>query len=495
MTAPTQIGAGASSAELTSAWCSTDWTAIEKRVKRLQMRIAKATREGRYGKVKALQWLMTHSHDAKILAVKRVVENRGGKTPGVDNILWKSPAQKMRAALSLQRKGYRAQPLRRIYIPKKDGRQRPLSIPTLKCRAMQSLHLLSFEPVVEMLADKNAYGFRPKRSTADAIAQCFRALARKSSPQFIFEGDIKACFDRISHSWLLENMIMDTVILKKWLSAGYIDQGTFYRMENGTPQGGIISPALLNVTLSGLERAVKSVVSKQYKINISIYADDFIITGASRTVLEQKVKPAVENFLKVRGLELSAEKTRITTLHEGFDFLGFNVRKYGDKLLIKPSRKSVQRFLENIRELIRKNCAASTAELIAQLNPRIRGWANYYRHGVAKSTYSYVDEQIFTAIWRWVKRRHPEKNTQWLKKKYFRSQGLRNWIFYAKRPVTDSSASPFLDLIRANHTLIKRHVKIRGDASPYDPAYREYFAKRALCQKITLRETGSDHWP
>ena len=251
----------------------------------------------------------------------------------------------------------------------------------------------------------------------------------------------------------------------------------------------------MNVTLSGLERAVKSVVSKQDKINISIYADDFIITGASRTVLEQKVKPAVENFLKVRGLELSAEKTRITTLHEGFDFLGFNVRKYGDKLLIKPSRKSVQRFLENIRELIRKNCAASTAELIAQLNPRIRGWANYYRHGVAKSTYSYVDEQIFTAIWRWVKRRHPEKNTQWLKKKYFRSQGLRNWIFYAKRPVTDSSASPFLDLIRANHTLIKRHVKIRGDASPYDPAYREYFAKRALCQKITLRETGSDHWP
>jgi RNA-directed DNA polymerase len=251
----------------------------------------------------------------------------------------------------------------------------------------------------------------------------------------------------------------------------------------------------LNATLRGLEHAVKSVVSKQDKINISIYADDFIITGASRTVLEQKVKPAVENFLKIRGLELSAEKTRITTLQEGFDFLGFNVRKYGDKLLIKPARKSVQRFLETIRELIRKNCASSTAELITQLNPKIRGWANYYRHGVAKSTYSYVDEQIFTAIWRWIKRRHPEKNTQWLRKKYFRSQGLRNWIFYAKRPITDSSTSPFLDLIRANHTLIKRHVKIRGDASPYDPAYREYFAKRALCQKITLRKTGSDHWP
>ncbi|MBS0350565.1 MAG: hypothetical protein JSR33_05135 [Proteobacteria bacterium] len=160
-----------------------------------------------------------------------------------------------------------------------------------------------------------------------------------------------------------------------------------------------------------------------------------------------------------------------------------------------PARKSVQRFLDNIRELVRKNRATSTAELIVQLNPRIMGWANYYRHGVAKSTYSYVDTQIFTTIWRWIKRRHPGKNTQWLRKKYFRSQGFRNWIFYAKIPVTDSSKSPFLDLTRASKTSIKRHVKIRGDASPYDPAYREYFAKRALCQKITLRETGSDNWP
>jgi RNA-directed DNA polymerase len=288
---------------------------------------------------------------------------------------------------------------------------------------------------------------------------------------------------------------MDTVILKKWLSAGYIDQGTFYTMDNGTPQGGIISPALLNATLSGLESAVKAVVSIRDKINISIYADDFIITGATQMVLEQKVKPAVENFLKIRGLELSAEKSKITTLREGFDFLGFNVRKYGDKLFIKPARKSVQRFLENIRELIRKNRATSTAELIAQLNPRISGWANYYRHGVAKSTYSYIDEQIFIAIWRWIKRKHPEKNTQWLRKKYFRSQGLRNWIFYAKIPTADSSKSPFLDLIRASKIPIKRHVKIRGDASPYDPAYREYFVKRALCQKITLRETGSGDWP
>lgn len=228
---------GALSAE--TPWDSINWETVTAQVRRLQMRIAKAYREGRYGKAKSLQWILTHSFQAKLLAVKRVVQNKGGKTPGVDKIVWKTSSQKMRAALSLQRRGYQAQPLRRIYIPKKDGRKRPLSIPAMKCRAMQALHLLALEPIAECKADRNSYGFRPKRSTADAMEQCFSALAKKGSAPWILEGDIKACFDKISHPWLKDNIPMDKMILDKWLTAGYIDESTYHQTEEGTPQGGL----------------------------------------------------------------------------------------------------------------------------------------------------------------------------------------------------------------------------------------------------------------
>ena len=237
MTVARLLRTGASSAS--AKWDSINWNHTEAEVHRLQMRIAKAISEGRHGKVKALQWLLTHSFHAKVLAVKRVVQNKGGKTPGVDNIIWKTPQQKMKAALSLTRKGYQPQPLKRIYIPKKDGRPRPLSIPTMKCRAMQGLHLLALEPVSEFYADKNSYGFRPKRSTADAIDACFKALSKKSSSQWILEGDIKSCFDKISHEWLRANIPMDQEILSKWLTAGYIDDGVLHQSELGTPQGGL----------------------------------------------------------------------------------------------------------------------------------------------------------------------------------------------------------------------------------------------------------------
>lgn len=457
---------------------SVNWKNIESEVHRLQMRIAKAVSEGRHGKVKALQWLLTHSFHAKLMAVKRVVQNKGGKTPGVDKVIWKTPQQKIEAAQSLTRRGYKTQPLRRIYIPKKDGRQRPLSIPTMKCRAMQGLHLLALLPIAEFYADKNSYGFRPKRSTADALEACFNALARKRSAQWILEADIKSCFDRISHDWLRENIPMDKEILNKWLLAGYIDNGTLYQTDIGTPQGGLASPTLLVLTLSGLEQAVHAAISKRTdKINLSIYADDFIITGASKGILETKVKPVVMSFLQKRGLELSQEKTKITHIDEGFDFLGANVRKYKGKCSIKPSRKSVKNFLENIRETIKSNPTAKTENLLHLLNPKIRGWANHFRYSCAKETFNLIDHQIYKALWRWACRRHPGKSASWIKKKYFRRQGLRNWIFFAK-PKKDSDTSMYVDLFAASSVTIKRHVKIRAEATPYDPRFMEYFKKR-----------------
>jgi hypothetical protein len=227
---------------------------------------------------------------------------------------------------------------------------------------------------------------------ADAIGACYYALSRKGSAQWIFEADIKSCFDKISHDWLRDNIPMDKEILSKWLSAGYIDQGVLHQTELGTPQGGLASPTLLVITLSGLEDTVLKAVSKRKdKAHFSIYADDFIITGASKKVLETKVKPLVESFLHGRGLELSQEKTKITHIDDGFDFLSINVRKYKGKCITKPSKKSVKLFLANIRATIKSNPTAKPENLIHLLNPKIRGWANYFRFNCAKRTFSYVD--------------------------------------------------------------------------------------------------------
>ena len=297
------------SSDPTKAWEQLDWIQCERQASRLQARIVKATREGRWGKVKALQRLLTHSFAAKALAVKRVTENQGKNTPGVDGKIWSTPAAKSKAIKSLQRHGYRPQPLRRVYIPKANGKLRPLGIPTMKDRAMQALYLQALAPVAETTADKNSYGFRPERSTADAIEQCFKALGKGQSAAWVLEGDIKGCFDNISHDWMLRNIPMDTTMLQKWLKAGYMEKRTLFPTEAGTPQGGIISPTLANLVLDGLETLLKQRfpvkriegMPIQPKINLIRYADDFIITGATKDVLEKEVRPLVEQFLRERG--------------------------------------------------------------------------------------------------------------------------------------------------------------------------------------------------
>jgi RNA-directed DNA polymerase len=466
------------------AWNNVNWKQAKAYVNRLQMRIAKAFREGKPGKAKALQWILTHSYNAKLLAVKRVTSNQGAKTPGIDGKVWRTPKQKMQAALSLKRRGYKAQPLRRVYIPKKDrGKYRPLSIPVMQCRALQALYLLALEPIAEVIADKNAYGFRPLRSTADALMQCYLALCRKKSAEYILEGDIKSCFDNISHQWLLKNTPMDKTILQKWLTAGYLEKGKIYATIFGAPQGGIISPTLLTVTLSGLEKAVKAATKREDKVNVIIYADDFIITGATKEVLENKVKPVVENFLRGRGLTLSADKTKIAHIKEGFDFLGVNMRKYSCGTLLQiPAKSSVQRFLKDIKETIKRNKAATTKTLICRLNPKIIGWANYYSRYCSKKTFVIVSKQIFRYLWRWAKTRHANKGTFWVRNKYYRPKGNRCKIFTTKIKSKNGEVN-YLDLVEIAHTPIRRHVKIKSNATPYDPTYREYFRVRQIRRK------------
>jgi RNA-directed DNA polymerase len=485
MTTAQAVGAVSNEAK---EWYAIKWPAIERNVRRLQVRIAKATKEGRWGKVRALQRLLTHSYSGKVLAVRRVTENKGKKTPGVDREIWDTPEKKTQAVHELQGRGYQPQPLRRVYILKSDGKtKRPLGIPTMKDRAMQALHLLALDPVGETTADKNSYGFRQQRSCADAIEQAFKAL-KNATTEWILEGDIRSCFDKISHDWLLANVLVDKTILRKWLKSGYMEKNVFHETREGTPQGGIISPAIANCALDGLERVLKgnypkgirlkSLGGKTPSVNFIRYADDFIVTSKSKELLEREIKPSIEQFLRERGLELSPTKTVITHVEQGFDFLGQNVRRYSDgKLLIKPSKKNVKTFLDDIRRTIKAARGWPAAELINELNPKIRGWANYHRHVVSKRTFNRADYEIFSSLWRWARRRHPKKNSHWVKKKYFEQRGTRNWIFTGE--MHDDQKRPFkIRLLAASDTPIRRHVKVKGDANPYDPAYEAYFEKR-----------------
>jgi RNA-directed DNA polymerase len=479
----------------TNSWEQLDWTQCERQTSRLQARIVKATRAGRWGKVKALQRLLTHSFAAKALAVKRVTDNQGKNTPGVDGKIWSTPAAKSKAIASLQRQGYKPQPLRRVYIPKANGKLRPLGIPTMKDRAMQALHLLALAPVAETTADKNSYGFRPERSTADAIEQCFKALAKGSSAQWVLEGDIKGCFDHIRHDWMRQHILTDTLVLQKWLGAGYIENRTLFPTEAGTPQGGIISPTLANLVLDGLENLLnqtfraKTVAGTTInpKINLIRYADDFIITGATKDVLEKEVRPLVEQFLRERGLQLSPEKTCITHIDQGFDFLGQHLRKFEGTLLVKPSKKNTHAFLEKVRGIIDANKSVSQESVIRQLNPVIRGWVNYHRHIVAAEAFERVDFEVWRRLWLWARRRHPEKSRRWVKDRYFHPIGPRQWTFAADTGKRTPEGKPiWLKLVYASDTKIRRHLKIRAEANPFDPDWQDYFAERAFRKKFGI---------
>ncbi len=474
----------ASTDQIWNTWESIDWNRCEITVKKLQVRIVKAQKEGRHGKVKTLQWTLTHSFFAKVLAIKRVTSNKGKRTSGVDHIVWSTSNAKFQAITDLKRRGYKPQPLRRIHIKKKNGKLRPLGIPTMKDRAMQALYLLALEPVAETTADKNSYGFRKERSTADAIDACFIDLGKGSSAQWVLEGDIKGCFDHISHDWLLNNVPMDKVMLKKWLKSGFVFNKELFPTKEGTPQGGIISPTLANMALDGLEAILREKYKRRtingktffFKVNFVRYADDFIITGRTKEMLKEEVLPIVHEFLQVRGLTLSEEKTKITHIDEGFDFLGFNVRKYKGTLLIKPSKESLKRFMTKIRGIIDSKKASRQESLIRLLNPVITGWVNYYKHSVASETFRKADYLIFQKLWQWAKRRHPKKGKNWVADKYFTRIKNRNWCFSAcfdRNNVEDR-----LTLKRLYGTKITRHVKIKCDANPFDPSWTAYFEKR-----------------
>lgn len=460
-------------------WKSINWNEAETYVNRLQVRIAKATQEKKWNTVKRLQYLLTHSYYAKALAVRKITTNKGKNTSGVDKELWSTPASKMRGVLSLTDKNYKAKPLRRVFIEKKGKKaKRPLGIPCMYDRAMQTLYALALDPVSEVTADTKSFGFRKGRSCQDACEYIFAALSRKVSAEWVLEGDIKGCFDHISHEWLIENIPMDKSVLKQFLKAGFVFENELFPTDDGTPQGGVISPILANMVLDGMQEMlvnhfdlsakgeISAFVHNKSKVNLVRYADDFIVTAATKEIAEE-AKGLIREFLKTRGLELSEEKTTITHINDGFDMLGWTFRKFKGKLIVKPSKKSIKNFVASLSETILKRGKAWKQEvLIEKLNQQIRGWTNYHQSVCASEAFAHIDYILYELLWRWAKRRHPHKGRWWVSLNYWHRRGNRNWVFSTEDK----------ELLRVDHISIVRHTKVRIDANPYFDT--QYFLDR-----------------
>ena len=467
--------------QLEHQWKSIDWKKAEAEVSRLQARIAKATQEKKWNTVKRLQYLLSHSYYAKALAVRKVTTNKGKHTPGIDKELWNTPAVKMRNVLILTDKGYKAKPLRRVLVEKPGKKKkRPLGIPCKYDRAMQALYALALDPVSETTADEKSFGFRRGRSAQDACEYIFTALSRRTSPEWVLEGDIKGCFDHISHDWLIDHIPMDKSVLKQFLKAGFVFQNELFPTDEGTPQGGVISTILANMALDGMQKVLSDRFhtnrlgkidlrfKNAHKVNLVRYADDFIVTAATKEIAEE-AKEIIRGFLCTRGLELSEEKTLITHVDDGFDMLGWTFRRFKEKLIVKPSKKSVKALNASLHNtVLERGKAWRQEDLIRVLNRQLRGWANYHQSVCAKDAFSRTDHILYEMLWCWAKRRHPKKNRKWITANYWYSKGLRNWVFSTKNA----------ELIRLGEVPIIRHTKVRMSANPYLDS--EYFIQRKI---------------
>ncbi|QOV24656.1 group II intron reverse transcriptase/maturase [Anabaenopsis elenkinii CCIBt3563] len=484
------------SVKTTVEWNTMNWKQLERRVYKIQKRIYQASARGDVKVVRGLQKVLMKSWSAKALATRRVTQdNQGKKTAGIDGVKALSPSERMELVEELNL-GSKPKPTRRVWIdkPGKDEK-RPLGIPTMYDRALQALVKLALEPEWEAKFEPNSYGFRPGRSCHDAIGAIFSSIRFK--PKFVLDADIAKCFDKINHQALLKKLNTYPKLrrqIKAWLKAGVVDSKVLFPTEDGTPQGGVISPLLANIALHGMEEILKeyasklpgkgSKVSKAQAISIIRYADDFVILHENLTVIEQ-CREILVKWLSEMGLELKPSKTRLAhTLYEnqsekpGFDFLGFNVRQHlvgkynsgitshgkilGFKTIITPSMKSVKNHYEKISSIIKRDLPSPQLALISRLNPIIRGWCNYYSSVVSKKVFSKIFSQVYQRLYRWAKRRHPNKSVKWIAKKYWHTIGNYNWEFAAK---TDDK---FIKLYRHPETPIVRHVKVKGNASPFD---------------------------
>jgi RNA-directed DNA polymerase len=490
----TDIGAATPSVD----WASIDWKPIYKRVRNLRRRIYRATQQQQWNRVRSLMKLMLRSYSNLLLAIRRVTqENQGKRSPGIDGQVALTPASRAKLVGQMQQFHlWQVKPTRRVYIPKGKGKTRPLGIPCLTDRIAQAMVKNALEPSWEARFEAHSYGFRPGRSSQDAIAQCWHCLKSDRPNYWVLDADIQGAFDNINHDFLLETIgdVPGKALIKQWLKAGYMESKQFHETERGTPQGGNISPLLLNIALHGLEGFLaqfqrtsyytirtgpytgKSVRDTQPRYRLIRYADDFVVVAATKEEVEAAI-PLIEQWLAERGLQLHQEKTRIVHIDDGFDFLGVNIRRFKGKCLPKPQKAKVLVFLQRLRDWLKQHPSMSQEGVIRVLNPILKGWSNYYRHWVSNQTFRYIDHQIWLALWQWALKRHPNKGKAWVAHKYFHTVNQQRWAFAVTVP--DRDGQPVvLSLHRMRNVSIQRHVQVKGNASPDDPHLTEYWQKR-----------------
>jgi len=478
-------------------WWSVDWPLVEDQVRRLRYRIFTASRDGDLKRVRSLQKLMLRSRANALVAVRRVTErNAGRETAGIDGKVVLLPRAKVELVAWVQSRSssWTVRPVKRVFIPKANGKRRPLGIPVIADRALQAAVLNALEPEWEALFEPRSYGFRPGRGCHDAIEAIHAVSKGKTAKRlWVLDADLAAAFDRIDHDRLLGSLgtFPARELIRQWLKAGVMHRGRFAPSEAGTPQGGVISPLLLNIALHGMEHAA----GVRYRTGAHIgktaldapvvirYADDLVALCHSREQAEQ-VKAKLAVWLAPRGLAFNEDKTRIVHLSEGFDFLGFHARKYlGGKLLIMPSPAAVKRFRERLRTELRSLRGANAAMVIARLNPILRGWAAYYRSGVSKRVFHDVDDHLWWLSWRWATRRHPKKPRKWIKTRYF---GAFNPYRQARWLFGNRDTGTYLTKLA--WTQIVRHTLVEGTASPDDPKLAGYWAARRRRRKLPLSQ-------